>query len=143
MSNVVYKNVSSVIVKLPIRTPADQARIMYDNITTHGVESQKNLYGPGGDKIIAEYSRLKKLGKNIQEIKKGMEDKINEVGPTTVSKHCCNPSTLSIFDVAPSSIPSGFDKAFENAIKNAKTRGEVSKYFIPPPDPAYHIEINL
>jgi hypothetical protein len=70
-------NISSAIITSTVRTPADQARIMYDNIIAHGVNEQKNLYGAGGDKVIDEYSRLKKLGKTDKEIKAGMEDKIN------------------------------------------------------------------
>lgn len=116
---------------------------MYDNIVTQGISAQKELYGPAGDQIIDEYSRLKKLGKTEKEIKAGMETKINEVGPTTVSKHCCDPLSHSIFDIAPSSIPSSDKKKLVESLKKAKLRGEVSKFFVPPSDPAYHIEVVL
>ena len=135
--------VVSVIITSTVRTPADQARIMYDNIVAYGVAHQKTLYGTNGDNVIDEYTRLKKDGKNATEIKKGMEDKINSLGPTTISKHCCNPGEYSIFDVAPSSIPKDKKLKFEGAIKSANTSGEVNKYFFPPEDPAYHLQVKL
>ena len=37
------------------RTPEDQARAMYNNLETHGVEAQKKLYAAAGDQVIEVY----------------------------------------------------------------------------------------
>jgi hypothetical protein len=132
--------VKSITITSTVRTPADQARILYENIETYGVQPQKELYSSSGDKVIDEYVAAKNAGKNETEIKSAMEAKIIEVGSTTVSKHCCDPTTKSIIDVAPSSVPGDKKNAFVNAIKG---NTDVSKYFLPPSDPAYHIEVNL
>ena len=122
------------------RTPADQARIMYDNIVSYGVGKQKELYGPAGDKIIDEYVALKKAGKSEAEIKEGMKKKILEVGPQKVSRHCAESSEKCVCDVAPSSIPAKKKMKFETAVAKNKS---VLKFLRPPSDPAYHIEIKL
>jgi hypothetical protein len=118
-----------------VRTSADQARIMYDNIKQHGVPHQKALYGAGGDKVIDVY--VDNQSSPRADVIALMQAKIDEIGPSKVSKHCSN--THDVFDVAPSSIT---DKpAFEDAIKHAKEQGWISHYILPPGDPAYHIEI--
>jgi hypothetical protein len=132
--------ISSVKITSTIRTPADQARIMYDNLQQYGVEKQKQLYGNNGDLVIDEYENAKKEKKTEIEIKQKMETKIKELGPATVSKHCGDPAKISIFDVAPSSIPETTKSDFVKALKNSK---DLSKYILPPTDPAYHLEIEL
>lgn len=118
-----------------VRTAHDQARVMYDNIKSHGVEHQKELYGKAGDKVIDVY--VENSGRPKDEVVELMEKKIQELGPSKVSKHCSDDT--DVFDVAPSSIT---DKpAFEQAIKDAKEKGWINHYILPPGDPAYHIEI--
>jgi len=118
------------------RTAADQARVMYYNIVSKGVESQKRLYGSSGDKVIDVYVKLKGEGKNKAEIKAAMEAKINEVGSKKVSKHCGDPTKLQVIDVAPSSIS---NKA--KFIAEAEKDTRVSNFLKPPDDPGYHFEI--
>lgn len=65
-----------------------------------------------------------------------MISKINEVGPTNVSKHCANPDELNVIDISPSSIPN--KSAFENCLSSSYL---ISRFFTPPTDPAYHIEV--
>lgn len=113
---------------------------MYDNLESYGVDKQKKLYGANGDAVIDVYAKLKKEKKSAAEIKKGMEDKIVTLGSTTISKHCCDPAKMSIFDIGPSSIPENKKTLFVNAIKNSK---DLSKYILPPTDPAYHLEVTL
>lgn len=132
--------VNAVTITSTVRTPEDQARIMYDNIVKHGVAKQKALYGVNGDKVIDVYVSQKSNGKDATAIKKAMTDKINELGSTTISKHCCDPNERSIFDVAPSSVPEEKRSAFIDAIK---TNNEIDRYFLPPTDPAYHLEVEL
>ncbi len=126
----------SALISSTSRTPADQARVMFNNLEKYGVAHQKALYGRSDDSVIDVYARSKAAGKTSDQIKADMETKIKEVGPTNVSRHTGDPNVLNVFDVAPSSIT---DKvAFEKAVK-ADTR--VTKFLVPPQDPGYHLEI--
>lgn len=118
------------------RTPAAQANAMYRNIVGTSVKSQKDLYGHWGDLVIDQYVVSKKAGKNPDQIKADMTAKIIEIGPANVSRHCADFNVLCVVDIAPSSIT---NKAkFVAAFKADK---RISKYFLPPTDPAYHLEI--
>jgi hypothetical protein len=132
--------ITSVIITSTTRSPSDQARIMYSNIETYGVDPQKELYAASGNEVIDIYSSLKKEGKTPDEIKNGMEQKIITIGPSKVSAHCADISKKCVFDIAPSSVPADKKMKFEDAVgKNKK----VIKFLKPPGDPAYHIEIDL
>jgi hypothetical protein len=128
---------SSALVSSTSRTPADQARIMYNNLEKHGVEAQKNLYADPGDKVIDVYVRSKAAGKTADRIKLDMETKIRDLGPTNVSKHTADPRVLNVVDIAPSSLKDR--RAFELAVK---ADGRVKRFLTPADsDPAYHLEI--
>jgi RHS repeat-associated protein len=107
------------------RSPEDQARIMYDNISKYGKNAQKKLYGSLGDQVIDMYPD-----------KSLMLSKIIEVGPSGVSKHCGDPSLINVIDISPGSIQNR--SSFEEAVR---TNSAVSRYYMPPTDPAYHLEI--
>jgi hypothetical protein len=128
--------ISSAVISSTSRTPADQARVMFNNIVSTGVAAQKKLYAAAGDAVIDEYVKAKAAKKTPNEIKAAMEAKIIAIGPTNVSHHAADPNILCVFDVAPSSI----DKkaAFEKAVKADK---RVKKFIVPPLDPGYHLEI--
>jgi hypothetical protein len=128
--------VGSALISSTARTPADQARVMFNNIEATGVAAQKRLYAAAGDSVIDEYVKAKKAGKTPVEIKAAMEAKIIAIGPTKVSHHAADPNVLCVFDVAPSSIPK--KAAFEKAVGADK---RVSKFLKPPLDPGYHLEI--
>jgi len=130
--------VTQITITSTARTTADQARIMFENIERHGVAHQKKLYGPYGDKVIDEYSALKQKGKTKVDIISGMTMKINSLGPRNVSRHAGNPNKLNVVDIAPSSINLALRKKFESAVN---TDSRVSKFLVPPKDPAYHLEI--
>ena len=118
------------------RQPKDQARVMYDNCERHGAEHGKGLYAAAGDKVIDVYVEQKRAGKAPDDVKRAMEEKIRELGPTNVSRHASDPHKLNVFDIAPSSIT---DKvAFEHAVQG-DTR--VAFFLTPPKDPGYHLEI--
>jgi peptidoglycan hydrolase-like protein with peptidoglycan-binding domain len=121
------------------RTPADQARIMYDLIQRYGVSYARNLYASTGDKVIDVYSAQKAAGKSTTAIKQAMEAKILELGPQNVSHHCSD--SHDVFDVGPSSISD--QNAFRAALNTALRNGMIDKVITPPDDPAYHIEIVL
>jgi hypothetical protein len=128
--------VSSALISSTARTPADQARVMFDNIVAKGVAAQKRLYAAAGDSVIDEYVKAKRAGKTPVEIKAAMEAKIIAIGPTKVSHHAADPNVLCVFDVAPSSIAKKAE--FERAVSKDK---RVSKFLKPPLDPGYHLEI--
>lgn len=122
------------------RTPADQARVMFNNLETHGVKSQRILYAAAGDLVIDVYEAQKKAGKTPMQIKTAMEAKIKAIGPEKVSRHCADPARLNVVDVSPSSVAN--KHAFENAVQTARNVGKVSRFITPNQgDPAYHIEI--
>lgn len=120
-----------------MRTPADQARAMYANLESRGISSQKQLYGPYGDKVIETYDQLKKSGMSKQAILAGMTRRIEDLGPRNVSAHCGDPTKLNVVDIAPSSLSNR--SAFEKAVRADK---RISKFLKPPADPAYHLEIS-
>ncbi len=86
------------------RTPYDQARIMFDNCARTGAPAQKDIYQNAGDKIIDVYSDGISNKKSREEIIKLMESKINEIGPSSVSKHLADPEVMNTFDVLQSKL---------------------------------------
>ena len=132
--------INSCLITSTSRTPADQARIMFNNIVSKGVTAQKSLYKPPGKAVIDEYVKAKNAGKTGDQIKAAMEAKIRALGPDTVSKHCADPAILNVVDIAPSSLSN--KAAFEKATRAAVTKGTVSKFLTPANnDPAFHLEI--
>jgi len=112
------------------RTPAGQAQAMYDLIQKHGLQYCYNLYKDPGKKVAKVYEENKSQP-NVIAL---MTAKINELGPSTVSKHCS--STHYVVDIDPGSIQN--KDAF---IKAVDTHKAVSTFLRPPSDPVYHIEI--
>ena len=131
---------ASCLITSTSRTPADQARIMFSNIVSKGVASQKALYAAAGDAVIDEFVKAKNAGKTKDQIVAAMEAKIKALGPSSVSHHCADPAKLNVVDVAPSSLAN--QAAFVKAVNAAKAKGVVSKFLTPGnSDPAFHIEI--
>jgi hypothetical protein len=122
------------------RSPQDQARIMFANLEQFGVEAQKKLYGAAGDLVIEVYAACKRAKLIPEQIKFAMQEKIEEIGPEKVSKHCSEDPRLDIFDVAPSSIPALKKTNFEMLVQDSTP---VKKFLMPPVDPAYHIEMSF
>lgn len=123
-----------------LRTPQEQAEVMYRNLARLGVASQKKLYGRAGDQVIEAYERCVARGATRAETVQAMLATINELGASNVSRHCCDPAESNVIDVAPSSIAD--HAAFLRALQGARDSGRVSKFFSPGDgDPAFHIEI--
>jgi hypothetical protein len=129
-------SVYSVTITSTARDAYDQARAMYDNIESEGVDAQKDLYAKSGQDVIDVYSESKAAKKGKNAIINDMKAKIMAIGPGKVSRHCADGSKLQV--VEPSSIPDDKQAAWESAIQAEKS---VSTYFMPPKDPAYHLEI--
>lgn len=123
------------------RTANEQARVMYENISRHGVAHQKKLYSKAGDQVIDVYAAASKAGKSADVVIGEMTTKILALDPGKVSKHAVDLSKLNVIDIAPSSIPVGLRPAFVKALKTQIELGNVTGFFQPPKDPAYHLEI--
>lgn len=139
----IASGVDSCAITSVARTAGDQARIMYGNLTGtadhQGVQEQLDLYAAAGDKVIEVYVANK--DKPRDEVIELMRQKIEELGPGTVSHHCCDPSKIAVFDVAPLSIVKEKQGAFEAAAANDK---RITKFLSPhTSDPAYHFEVPL
>ena len=133
--------VKSAIVSSTARDSTNQARVMYENLIgtgpTQGEKKQRALYKEPGNEVIDVYSELKKQKKSREEIIGAMKKKIEELGPTKVSKHASDPKVYNVFDIAPSSISKR--EAFEAAVGKDQ---RVTVFITPKQsDPGYHFEI--
>jgi hypothetical protein len=116
-------------------SPADQARIMYNQLEAGTIST----YTAYGQQVIDVYNREKQAGLPPSQIEADMLAKINALGPYNVSHHIGDPSKLNVVDIDPKSIAN--KTAFINAVNAATDAGLISKFLQPPHDPAYHIEI--
>jgi hypothetical protein len=122
------------------RTPADQARIMFDNVERRGVTQQRALYAAPGREVVDLCASLKAKGMPRPQVIAAMEQRIREVGPARVSRHCATGNDI-VVDIAPGSVKGR--RAFEAAVEAAQAEGQVRAFLHPrnSTDPAYHIEI--
>lgn len=95
------------------RTVDDQARIMYDNIITNGLEHQLKTYKKAGQDVINTFDSTLSRQENISR----MIEKINEVGPLNVSKHLADFAKVNAIDVDKKSLSDV--RAFMDATKSA------------------------
>jgi hypothetical protein len=116
------------------RTPADQARVMYENCVSKGAAYNEALYCVAGDRVVDVFAANQNQPRDT--VIQLMMEKILEIGPESVSMHMSD--THYTFDVAPSSIPVEKHAAFVAAVLGNKA---VSKLIQPPRDPAFHLEI--
>jgi hypothetical protein len=94
------------------RTPADQARAMFNNLTNPAnpipvnVANQLALYAQPGDAVIHEFVNQtqgltpQQVQQNAQNIRGAMEQEIHNQGPQNVSRHCADPVQVSVVDVS-------------------------------------------
>lgn len=117
------------------RTPGDQARIMYGNIARTGAAEQKGIYANAGDQVIDVYTAGINAHKTEAQIIQDMESKINELGPSTVSKHLADPNVMNTFDVSIRRLknPNDFKAEMQKRTELHQLLDE---------NGAYHVEIN-
>lgn len=131
--------IASILITSTYRTPEQQARAMYDNIVSQGLDTQYKLYGPGGDAVINEYVLKKNYGYGVKDILTAMARKIREIGPSKVSAHCvADPEKAATFDILPASIPPAQKNIFESSMQ------KISKILIPgvtTGERVYHVEL--
>jgi len=116
------------------RTPAEQARVMYENCVSKGAAYSEALYCAAGDRVVDVFAANRDRPRDA--LIQLMTEKILEIGPSSVSMHMSD--THYTFDVAPSSIPGEKHAAFVAAVLGNRA---VSKLLQPPKDPAFHLEI--
>ena len=136
-------DIGKLLVTSSIRTPADQARIMYGQLADGSISQ----YGPAGQQLIAIYKQGVKNGDSAATIKADMTARAQSLldQGVKVSNHLGNPTDLNVFDIAPSSIPAGKTQAFQAALTAAKERGDLLNFLSPYTstyDPAFHLEID-
>ena len=122
-----------------MRTPHDQARIMYGNIKSDGTESQYLLYGSNGDKVIDVY--VKNQDKDRGTVIKLMEKKILELGASKVSKHCLSDfSTLNVVDIGLGDMDDAEIESCREVIEKYEKQG-LLKFINESKQNCYHLEI--
>src|SRR6266568_5962093 len=128
--------VDRVVITSTYRTVEEEASVMYANVEKQGVDHELRLYAKPGREVIKEYARSKGAGNPPERIIDDMGHKIKELGSTNVSHHNWDPAVLSVFDISPRSVAKQGD--FEEAINGER---RVSKFFKPPQDSSYHLEV--
>jgi hypothetical protein len=94
------------------RTPADQARAMFNNLTNPAhpiavnVANQLALYLPPGGAVINVFAAQtqgmtpQQIQQNAVNVRAAMEQEVNNQGPPNVSRHCADPNQVSVVDVS-------------------------------------------
>ncbi len=113
------------------RTPYDQARIMYDNCRSDLQEQRRTYLGPGQRVIDVYVANQNKPRNTVISL---MEAKINELGSSTVSRHCADHNVLNVFDISIRRLSNS-----NNFLTNLQSRAEVSQVLIE--NGVYHVEI--
>jgi hypothetical protein len=124
-------NNNDIYITSTARTPHDQARIMFDNCESD-IQEQRNTYLEPGQKVIDVY--VSNVNKTRNQVIGLMEAKINELGPSTVSKHCANSNIINVFDISISRLinPNDF-------LTEIQRRTEVDQVLTE--NGVYHVEI--
>ena len=133
------------------RTPADQARAMFQNLVNPAnpinvnVTNQLNLYAPAGDAVIQVFV-VQTLGltpqqimQNQMAIRAAMEQEINNQGPGNVSRHCADPNVVSVVDVAAGAFNASNGPLFVGSVQGRVT-GFLDERNT---NGCYHLEIQL
>jgi hypothetical protein len=102
---------AEVYVSSTARSPKDQARAMFQNLTNPAnsietnITNQLALYASQGDSVINVF-RSASNGKTLAQVQSSadsiitsMEGKVIEVGPSNVSTHCVDTTTVSVVDI--------------------------------------------
>jgi uncharacterized protein RhaS with RHS repeats len=122
------------------RTPQEQAQVMYGVIQKKGVDATRDMYKSPGKAVVDVYTQYSpEWNCTRTEAVAAMTEKINELGPTNVSKHCVDDPSLEVIDIASSSISN--DKAFNTEIKsNSEIDISITPYDKDAED-AFHVQI--
>lgn len=105
--------------------PADQARAMFQNLTrapgplSVNITAQLGIYADPGDAVVRVFER-RTTGMTVAQavaqagsIQAAMTEEINAQGPERVSKHCADPSKISVADVPQSNFTASGRERFK------------------------------
>jgi RHS repeat-associated protein len=120
---------NSIQINSTARTPEEQAGVMSGLVHDNGMADTKALYGKNGDLVLDQHPD-----------QKAMVSKMNELGPSNVSKHIADPSKMNVVDVSPWRAGIKRPEAFASkALKHIGVSRVLSPYNSR--DKAIHIEI--
>jgi len=136
---------TSCMITSTLRSSADQARAMYDNILVTGIDYQKELYSYAGNQVIAVYEASKNAGKTATQIKADMSKKIDELLKLgyTVGKHCVplnQYKQLNVIDIGYASIANL--SSFRTVLQKAENNKTLANFLDEPDNYCFHIEIS-
>lgn len=135
-------SVSKITITSTRRTVEDQARIMFQEARLRGVSYMYGLYASAGRQVISVYEELHRQNRSDDEIRLAMAMKMRELGPERISNHIVGAeSGLCVFDIAPSSIVPSLNTP--QLIVAIEAHPRVKKFFKPPRDKAFHLEIAI
>jgi hypothetical protein len=105
---------------------------MYSN-ESHGHHIR---YRPPGQAVVRTYQDSVSTGRTADQTISAMQAEIVRQGPSRVSNHIADPSTLNVLDISPRSLqnPAAFIQQLQNDPR-------VQRVIAPPQDPAIHVEI--
>ncbi|MDC0741365.1 hypothetical protein [Polyangium mundeleinium] len=124
------------------RTPADQARAMFNNIQNTGTAEQQQLYGPAGDAVIQRYIDATQnltpaqIQAQSTQIQQAMTDEINAQGPENVSRHCGDPAVRSVVDISYNSFNATNRPLFRTSVS-----ARVTRLLDEPNNNCFHLEL--
>ncbi len=125
-----------------LRSPADQARAMFNNALNTGAQAQLALYGAAGDAVIQVYIQQTagltpaQIAANAATIRAAMEAEIIAQGPENVSRHCGDPAVRTVVDVSYNSFNGNNRPLFRTAVA-----GRVSRLIDEPNNNCFHLEL--
>jgi hypothetical protein len=111
------------------RTPADQARAMFQNLTNpnhtiaQNIATQLAIYAPAGDAVINVFAAqtqgmtLEQILQNQAAIRAAMEQEIHTQGPANVSHHCADQTQINVVDVGAGVFNASNGPLFVNAVQ--------------------------
>jgi hypothetical protein len=125
---------TSATINSTARTPADQARAMFNNLVkaskpvADNVADQLRLYAPPGDAVVnvfvAETQGMTRaqIIQNRAVIQTAMVQEINTQGCTRVTNHCADPAQLNVVDVGANVFNSRNSPLFIAAVQGRVSR---------------------
>jgi hypothetical protein len=141
---------TSAVITSTARTPADQARAMFQNLVNPAnpiatnVANQLALYAAPGDAVINVFTALTgnmtpaQINADAATIQAAMVAEIDRQGPSNVSRHCADPTVVSVVDVGGASFNGSNGPLFRTSVTPRLTRfiDEIAT------NNAYHLELS-
>jgi hypothetical protein len=133
--------VKSATITSTARTPEDQARAMYNNLSMVGNTIH---YGAAGTAVVDSFYTATNSGKSPQQVQQAMIDTIKQSPPARISRHCADFNEFIVIDISPKSIfPANRAGMLESVLRTEKAKGSFINQVLSPAqgDPALHVEI--